>query len=199
MAGRRDALCAAAEAVLAVEGAARQEQAAGTVGTVGSLTVEPGRIFIIPGRCALLVDIRSVDGPSRHRVLSELERRFEEIAAARAVAITTTVLEDAEPVPFAAAVVEALGAECRERGIRAESMPSRGGHDAQHFALFTDAAMLFIPCRDGISHAPEEFAELEDICLAAEILAGTLARLAGAPVAPASGVRTHVTSLEGKP
>jgi hydantoinase/carbamoylase family amidase len=176
---RRDALCAAAEVVLAVEAAAQAEQEAGTVGTVGVLKVEPGGVVIIPGRCELTVDIRSVDGPSLRRAVADLQARLGEIAARRRVTMSARMTDDLDPIPFSPAVIQEIETVCARLGISAKSMPSRGGHDAQNFASFTDAAMIFIPCRDGISHAPEEFAELEDICLGAEVLAHTLARLAG--------------------
>ena len=179
MPGRRDALCAASEVVLAVEAAALAEGKAGTVGTVGVLKVEPGGVVIIPGRCELQVDIRSVDGPSRHRAVADLRRRVAEIAGRRRVTITHAVIDEVDPIPFSPAVIREIETVCARLGIPARSMPSRGGHDAQNFAGFTEAGMIFIPCRDGISHAPEEFAELEDICLGAEVLAHTLARLAG--------------------
>jgi beta-ureidopropionase / N-carbamoyl-L-amino-acid hydrolase len=175
---RRDALCAAADVILAVEAAARSEAAAGTVGTVGVLTVEPGRMFIIPGHCELTIDVRSVDGPSRKRVNARLEEAFAEMARRRNVTISKALIEDAEPVPFAPRVIRTIESVCGALDISARSMPSRGGHDAQNFARIAEAAMIFIPCRDGISHAPEEFAELEDICLGAEVLAHTLAALA---------------------
>lgn len=189
MPGRRDALCAAAEVVLAVEAAASAEREAGTVGTVGVLTVEPSRMFIIPGRCELTVDLRSVDGPSLKRAGGDVRRRLAEIAERRRVTITPTMIEEGEPILFSSWVIGEIEAVCAALGIAARRMPSRGGHDAQNFATFTEAGMIFIPCRDGISHAPEEFAELEDICLGAEVLALTLARLAGTSDFPESGPR----------
>jgi N-carbamoyl-L-amino-acid hydrolase len=133
----------------------------------------------IPGRCELTVDIRSVDGPSRHRALADLHRRMAEIATRRRVIMARTTISEVEPIPFSPEVIREVEAACAALGRPARHMPSRGGHDAQNFARFTEAGMIFIPCRDGISHAPEEFAELEDICLGAEVLAHTLVRLAG--------------------
>jgi N-carbamoyl-L-amino-acid hydrolase len=76
-------------------------------------------------------------------------------------------------------VIRAIEGICAEHGVPAKSMASRTGHDTQYFATFTDVGMIFIPCRDGVSHAPEEFADVDDICLGAEILAYTLTRLGG--------------------
>ena len=80
---------------------------------------------------------------------------------------------------MAPAVVTAVVDACSDLGIEPHLMPSGGGHDAQEAALYTDAGMIFVPSKHGISHAPEEFTSLPEICRGVEVLAHAVAGLAG--------------------
>lgn len=186
---RRDALVAAAEIVLAVEGCAKAEQEYGTVGTVGVVQVEPGSMVAIPGKARLLIDIRSVDWNSKQRVLRCLEARWSEIAQRRQVEVEMAVSVDEKPVPCSPKIIEVIEMAAQGMNMAVRRMPSGGGHDTQHMAAITDVGMIFVPSIRGISHAPEEFTDLDDICRGITILAGSLWQLgtscSSAPLSPA--------------
>jgi acetylornithine deacetylase/succinyl-diaminopimelate desuccinylase-like protein len=162
MAGRSDALVAAAEYILRVRDLAAATE--GGVATVGQLDVEPSAANVIPGRVRLSVDVRAPD-----------RRRLDAL-------VTALELEPdfrLEPVPMAAEPVAALRAELESRGLPVIELPSGAGHDA---AVLADAgvptAMLFVrSLNGGVSHSPEEESSPEDVELAVDVLAGALARL----------------------
>jgi beta-ureidopropionase / N-carbamoyl-L-amino-acid hydrolase len=180
MSMRRDALAAAAEVILAVETCAAAEQSNSTVGTVGVVRVSPGSMVAIPGQVTLGVDIRSVDWPSKQRMLQALQAKLATIAGERQVTITSDISVDEKPVPCSPQVIAAVEAAAEAAGVPAWRMPSGGGHDAQHMAAITDSGMIFVPSVRGISHAPEEYTELDDIRLGVAVLAGTLWQLSNA-------------------
>jgi hydantoinase/carbamoylase family amidase len=174
MEARRDALAAAAEVVLAVERAAR-EQPGHTVATVGTLAIAPGAVSVIPGHVRLEVDARSVDAASldwiEHRIHDDVER----IAAARGVGATVTRLRGGEPVTLDPDLARAALDAARQRGIAAHVSWSGAGHDVQHIAALVPSLLLFVPLRGGQSHTPFERAEDGEIEAAALIARDVLA------------------------
>jgi N-carbamoyl-L-amino-acid hydrolase len=185
MPGRRDALCAAAEAVLAVEAAARSVGGADSVATTGVCRVHPGAINSIPDRVTLEIDIRDIDLVTRDRVVTEARRAIDEIAGRRGVRALLEPLNADPPAAMAGAVVEAIGAACRALGLASRPMISRAYHDSLFMARVAPTGMIFIPCKGGISHRPEESSEPEEIARGIAVLALTLARLAREPIEPA--------------
>jgi ureidoglycolate amidohydrolase len=179
MPGRRDALCAAAETVLAVESSARSSGSPDTVATTGVCRVHPGAINSIPDRVTLEIDIRDIDVTRRDGVLEAIRRAIESIAARRQVAAVVECLNSDPPVSTSGIVVEAIRAACGELGIAGQSMISRAYHDSLFMARIAPTGMIFIPCRDGISHRPDEHSSPEAIARGIEVLARALARLAG--------------------
>jgi ureidoglycolate amidohydrolase len=177
MPDRRDALCAAAELILAVENAARTSGAIDTVGTVGICEVFPGAVNSIPIRVRLSVDIRDTDLERRDTVIREMENAGDAISAKRLVSIETELLNVDAPAYCAPWVVEALSQACENHGLKFHAMPSRAYHDSLFMARIAPVAMLFIPCRNGYSHRPDEYASPEDIVRGALVLAETLAKL----------------------
>jgi N-carbamoyl-L-amino-acid hydrolase len=180
MPGRKDALCAAAEAVLAVEAAARSVGGADSVATTGVCRVHPGAINSIPDRVTLEIDIRDIDLDTRDRVVAEVRRTIDEIAASRGVRALVEPLNADPPAAMADIVVDAIGASCADLGLSGRPMISRAYHDSLFMARVAPTGMIFIPCKGGISHRPEESSEPEEIARGIEVLALTLARLAGA-------------------
>jgi N-carbamoyl-L-amino-acid hydrolase len=178
MAIRRDALTGAAELVLQVEALARREGVHGTVGTVGVLNVHPGAVHTIPGEVDFAVDIRGVDLASKRRVVDEFRQALDRVGAARGLGLEVSTSVDEAPVPCSPWIVERIAAACARLGIDALRLSSGGGHDAQHLAAVTESGMIFVPSARGIAHTPEEYTELEDIALGAEVLAEVLASLA---------------------
>lgn len=179
MADRHDALCAAAELILAIENAARTNGAIDTVATVGICEVFPGAVNSIPSRVRLSVDVRDTSLPRRDLVMRTIEATCHSISAKRLVSIHSELLNADAPAYCAPAIVEALAQSCRKHDLRFLSMISRAYHDSLFIARIAPVAMLFIPCRNGYSHRPDEYAAPEDIVRGTLVLAETLAALSG--------------------
>ncbi len=177
MPDRRDALCAAAELILAVESAARSSGAVDTVATVGICEVFPGAVNSIPSRVRLSVDIRDTDLERRDTVMKASENASQSISAKRGVTIHIDLLNADAPANCAPAVVETLSQSCKKHEQKFLPMVSRAYHDSLFMARIAPAGMLFIPCRNGYSHRPDEYASPEDIARGALVLAETLAAL----------------------
>ena len=177
MPDRRDALCAAAELVLAIENAARTSGAVDTVATVGICEVFPGAVNSIPSRVRLTADIRDTDLKRRDSVINALESAAQAIAARRQVSIHTELLNADAPAACAPEVIEALTASCKKHNLNFLPMVSRAYHDSLFMSRIAPTAMLFIPCRNGYSHRPDEYASPEDIARGTLLLAETLAVL----------------------
>jgi allantoate deiminase len=171
---RADALAAASEFVLAVEAAGRRCRS--TVATVGRMQVRPNNVTTIPGEVTLWVDLRDVDPDLQRRAARQVLDSSAEIAARRGVLISTDVLSEQPPVVLSAWPRGILYEECRARGLAYRVLSSGAGHDAAVVARRAPSAMVFIPCVEGISHAPREQASPEDIALASDVLASTLRR-----------------------
>lgn len=179
MADRRDALAAAAEVVLAVEAAARAEPAE-TVATVGTLSVEPGAVSVIPGRARLAIDVRGIVSESLARVESAIRAAVEEIATRRGVTAALELVRAGKPVTMDAALVRQALEAARGQGIPAAETWSGAGHDAQHLTALAPALLLFVPLHGGESHTPQEGADMAEIVAAARVVTSVLrARLAG--------------------
>jgi len=177
MPDRKDALCAAAELILAIENAARSSGAADTVATVGVCDVFPGAVNSIPSRVGITLDIRDTDLARRDRAMQTIERASQTISAKRQVSIQSEVLNADAPADCAPEVRAALADSCREHGFPFLEMVSRAYHDSLFISRIAPTGMLFIPCRNGYSHRPDEYASPEDIARGALVLAESLARL----------------------
>lgn len=167
---RRDALVSAAKLILAVEDAATEEKANGTVGTVGVVDIEPGSINVVPGEVTLWVDVRGVESESIRRTLASIRQAAEAVAVTDRVGVTWETLTADEPVALSAELAAQSEEVCRELGFSFLHMNSGAGHDAMHMASLCPTTMIFIPCRGGISHNKDEFAENVAICRAIEVL-----------------------------
>lgn len=177
MPDRRDALCAAAELVLALETAAKTSGGIDTVATVGICDVFPGAVNSIPSRVKLSLDVRDTSLASRDSVMEMIEEAARNIATARSVAIRTELLNADEPADCAPEVVAALEKSCEMRHIQFKRMISRAYHDSLFMSRVAPTGMLFIPCFKGYSHRPDEYAAIEDISHGTLVLADTLANL----------------------
>jgi N-carbamoyl-L-amino-acid hydrolase len=178
MPDRHDALCAAAELILAIENAARTSGAVDTVATVGICEVFPGAVNSIPSQVRLSVDIRDTDLARRDAVMQALETEGRAIAERRQVSIRTELLNADAPGDCSPLVIDALSQSCRKHRFTFLSMVSRAYHDSLFMGRIAPVAMLFIPCRNGYSHRPDEYASPEDIVRGTLVLAETLAALA---------------------
>ncbi len=176
---RKDAFLAAAEIALAVEAAARASGSIDTVATVGVCDVFPGAVNSIPSRVRIEVDVRDIDQARRDSVLAGISAACGETAGRRGVVVRSEVVNADPPARCAPAVVEALGKACDTHGFPYDRMISRAYHDSLFMSRIAPSAMLFIPCRCGVSHRPDEYASLEAIAQGMLVLAEALATLAG--------------------
>ena len=180
MADRRDALAAGAEVILAVEAAARAEPPE-TVATVGTLSVAPGAVSVIPGRVRLGIDVRGIESESLARVEAAIRSAVTEIAQRRGVDAQLELTRAGEPVAMDRRLAEAALRSARELGIAAAETWSGAGHDAQHVTSRAPALLLFVPLHGGESHTPQEGADIDEILAAERVVVSVLgAELAAA-------------------
>jgi allantoate deiminase len=163
MAGREDALVAAAEYVLRAREVAGGIESA--VATIGQVTVEPGGTNVIPGRVVVSVDTRAPDA-----------ERLDRLAAALEVEEPVRT----EPSPMSDELRATLRAAVEEAGAPVLELPSGAGHDAGILASRgVPSGMLFVrSLNGGISHNPAELSSEEDIAVATDVLTAALRRLA---------------------
>jgi N-carbamoyl-L-amino-acid hydrolase len=179
MPDRKDAFLAAAEMALAIEAIARSTGSSDTVATTGVCDVFPGAINSVPSRTRLDVDVRDIDPTRRDRVLVDIAQACDGIAARRGVTVRIDPINADQPAQCAPTIVDAIETACDRRGLRYRRMISRAYHDALFMSRVTPMGMIFIPCRDGISHRPEEYASPAAISHGVEVLGQTLASLSG--------------------
>jgi N-carbamoyl-L-amino-acid hydrolase len=179
MPGRRDALCAAAEGVLAVESAALGTGEVDTVATVGTCEVHPGAVNSIPSRVRIEVDIRDIDGARRDAVIEDIRRAIAGIGARRNVSAGVEMVNADPPAACADEIVKAIERACGEESVSHTRMVSRAYHDSLFMARICPVGMIFIPCRGGVSHRPDEYAAPKAMDAGVRVLARTLADLAG--------------------
>lgn len=177
MPDRRDAFFAAAEAALAIEAAAKETGSIDTVGTVGVCNVFPGAVNSVPSRAYIEVDVRDIDGERRDRVLRKIEAALDEIGKRRGVKVAREMINADPPCQCAPAIVEVLAKACETHGLSCQRMISRAYHDSLFMSRIVPTAMLFIPCRGGVSHRPDEYSSPEAVANGALVLAETLAVL----------------------
>ena len=178
MPDRRDALCAAAELILSIEKHALATGVIDTVATVGTCDVYPGAVNSVPSRVTLQVDVRDIDPLRREGVMQSVRRDVEAIGKRREVRIAESLVNADPPAISSPHIVEVIDQVCRGFGVPAKHMVARAYHDSSFIAGIAPIAMIFIPCRGGVSHRPDEYAAPGDIALGARVLAATLATLA---------------------
>ena len=178
MPDRRDALCAAAELILSIEKHALATGAIDTVATVGTCDVHPGAVNSVPSRVVLQLDIRDTDPDRRESVMQAVRRDCEDLRQRRKITITEELVNADDPAQSSPHIVQLLEEICAEQKIPYKKMVSRAYHDSLFMARIAPVAMIFIPCRNGVSHKPDEYAAPADIALGTGVLAHALAKLA---------------------
>ena len=173
---RRDALSGAAEFALAVEKRARR--AAGLVGTVGALTVSPGAANVIPGQVVHTLDVRHASDAKRRAALIELGKVAARIAQQRGLSMVWQRTQDNGAVDCSPALTAQL--ECSVKAVQGQSVSlvSGAGHDGVVMSALTPVAMLFVRCRGGLSHHPDEDASAADLEIALRVMVDFLRRMA---------------------
>jgi ureidoglycolate amidohydrolase len=178
MPDRKDALCAAAEVILSVEKNALASGAIDTVATVGTVAVHPGAVNSVPSRVILQLDIRDTDPARREAVMRNIRRDYIDMAQRREVTIIEELVNADAPAQCSPHITRLLEQICEEQGLAYKEMVSRAYHDSLFMAPIAPIAMIFIPCRNGVSHRPDEYAAPTDVLQGTRLLAQALAKLA---------------------
>ena len=177
MSERRDALLAGAEIALAVENAAKTSGCPDTVGTTGVFRIEPGAVNSVPCRAWLEIDVRDTQVTTRDNALQKVEQAAVEICRKRNIELQMTRLNVDPPAICDPTLVKSVVNVCRELGVSHRKMISRAYHDSLFMAQLCPTTMIFIPCRGGVSHRPDEYSSPEQIEKGVRVLAMTLARI----------------------
>lgn len=170
MGARADALVAAAALIgrIDAEATARAGRTHFTA-TVGEFSIEPGAANVVPSRARLLIDARAAERAEMEDFVAWVEGCMTALPAG--IAGETRLLSDNMPTPMDAGLLDTLAAAADRIGASHRPMVSGAGHDAAFMARIAPAAMVFVPCLDGRSHCPEEWAEAGDIAIGAEVMA----------------------------
>ena len=165
---RKDALAAAAKHLLAVRNAVRAET--GTqVGTVGYLKAEPGAPNVIPGRVEFL-ELRDLDAGKIENIWKHTQQKFAQADKEEGVETRCEVINDIEAAPSDPSIQRVIREAAQSAGLSTADMPSGAVHDAGEISRIAPMGMIFVPSRDGISHAPQESTSWEDCANGVEVL-----------------------------
>lgn len=168
MENRKDALCAAAQFVLEARSCARAEPP--TVATVGEIHALPGAINVVPGEARLSLDLRHPDDAVRERLRDRLERKSADIAAVHGCGHDWQLRQETGAVPADPDLSGLLARAVKGTGTSVRRLPSGAGHDAAQVSIMTPVSMLFVRCKEGISHNPAESVEREDVAVAIDVM-----------------------------
>jgi allantoate deiminase len=165
---RRDALAAAAEFILATETMARGVP--GLVATVGQIDAKPGAVNVIPGEVNLTIDVRHQSDASRTTAVARLQDLAGGIAEKRGIATDWEVVHEVQSVPCSRELSGSLAKAARRHLVEVTELASGAGHDAAMLGEITPIAMLFVRCKGGISHHPDESVSVEDVRVAIAVM-----------------------------
>jgi N-carbamoyl-L-amino-acid hydrolase len=177
---RKDALTAAADLALTVQRLARElaEGPAHFAATVGEFSIEPNAANVVPSHARLLLDVRAERRADFEAFSARLNAAVAELAARTGIAIEVPRLVSDNPAaPMDAGVMDVLDGICADLEVGHRRMASGAGHDAAFLSRVGRAGMVFVPCRDGRSHASEEWADTADIALGTAVLVEAVQRL----------------------
>ncbi|MGG4455020.1 M20 family metallo-hydrolase [Brevibacillus porteri] len=174
---RKDALVGAAKVILAVNELAKLDPQAPTVGTVGHLEVFPDSRNIIPERVRFSIDLRDIDLKRRDEREQALREAIELAAVEGGLQYTITEDTNSDPRYCADWIKAIMHEESSKLGASVRELMSGPFHDALALSYVCDYGMIFVRCKDGISHNPQEYAAYEDVALGTELLYKTVLRM----------------------
>jgi len=166
---RRDALAGAAECIGAIEQFCRTDEG-GLVGTVGYIQARPGATNVIPGEVSFTIDMRAPTDMHRKRAVADIVRQIEAIAKRRQLALQLDVTHENRTAPCAPWLKEQIAQAIAAEGVSVFELPSGAGHDGMAMIDVADVGMIFVRCRGGVSHHPDEHVELADADTGARVL-----------------------------
>ena len=173
---RRDPMVVAAEVAVAARNIA-VEFGGSQVATVGSLTLHPNLVNVVPAHATMTVDLRNTDEKALQRAEDELRKRTLELAQSEGIDVNSRTLARFEPVELDDRIVDQIEQLATQRGLSTKRMPSGAGHDAQMMARICPTGMIFVPSVDGISHNPAEHTDEQDLIAGAQLLADAMLAL----------------------
>ncbi len=174
---RKDALLGAAEIIVAVNEIATQVPGNPTVGTVATINVFPASRNIIAEEAVFTVDLRDIDLDRRNRYEKQLRDRIESITKKRQLSYEISEDTNSEPRYCADWIKEIIHNECKALNLDAPELMSGPFHDALALSYACDYGMIFVRCKDGISHNPLEYASYDDLATGAEVMYGTVRKI----------------------
>lgn len=173
---RKDALAAAARDLLAVREVVRGETGR-QVGTVGYIKAEPGAPNVIPGKAEFPIELRDLDANKIERMWQQIQKRIGETDKDEGVATQCDVINDTAPAFSDPSIQSAIREAARSAGLATADLPSGAVHDAGEISRIAPMGMIFVPSRDGISHAPTEYTSWDDCANGVEVLYRTILQL----------------------
>ena len=182
---RKDALVTASHIVTTIRDLALEISSQDNrhfVATIGRIEVYPNGAAIIPGQVSMILDLRASNAQSRDRFLSSLQLAFAEISRRETCEVGMDPISAANVAPMDGSLRTHLKNSAEALGLSHISIASGAGHDMAHMSRIAPAAMIFIPCEDGLSHCPEEFATPEAIARGSAVLTHTVLKLAGGDI-----------------
>jgi N-carbamoyl-L-amino-acid hydrolase len=150
----------------------------GSMLTIGKAALHPGSFSVIPGRADFTLEFRSALPEPLAAIEKEVFALAEDISSTRGLTFVSRLVDKTAPVTIAPRIVSLIEEESRTLGYPSMRLTSGAGHDAQILAGACDVGMIFIPSPDGISHAPGERVDWDDLEKGANLLLRTLVRLA---------------------
>ena len=175
---RQDALVASAKAVLSVRQRCSEKKDKGIVGTVGRLVSEPGVMNCIPGSAELWVDVRGRNFELTRQTVKKICGDIEQAAASEGTEVQIDLISEAKPMHLDERLASVIEESARQLNIPYTRMVGGGGHDAGNIAGLTPTSVIHIPCRNGISHAPDEYCSIDDMMTGIDVLTDVMWKLA---------------------
>ncbi|MFJ8246453.1 M20 family metallo-hydrolase [Peribacillus asahii] len=174
---RQDALVGAAEIIVALNEIAKQDPSAPTVSTVGTIDVFPQSRNIIPEKVEFTVDLRDIDIQRRDQYEAQLRKCIQHTADKHQ--LSYEIIEDtkSEPRYCAEWIKDSIRNECEERGMKVPELMSGPFHDSLMMSYACDYGMIFVRCKDGISHNPAEYASYDDLAIGTDVMYGTVLKM----------------------
>lgn len=166
---RSDSLAAVAEIILEAERLAKAESPT-SVATVGYVENMPNSINVIPGLTKFSIDIRDIAEESMISLKDKILERAEEICEERGVKLSYKIANLTPPVDLSERMINRFDEIAKRDGYKYQIMPSGAGHDCMRMKYICDSALIFIPCKEGLSHNPEEYVSVGEMAKGAEII-----------------------------
>jgi allantoate deiminase len=173
---RRDALCAATEFISTVEAVGRSGH--GLVATVGEIVALPGASNVIPGEVSLSLDVRHAKDSVREKAVAKLKEKAAQIARKRRIKFSAETVHQSQAVACDRHLSDLLTKVAMHHQEQVPLLASGAGHDAAAMAAITPIAMLFVRCKDGISHHPDESVRVQDVQTAISVLGDFIEKIA---------------------